>query len=132
MKKTLILAAAAVFCAASVSFCAVEKPLLPKKPIAVPVKPIKTKVKITKDDWKQIKVTVEQLKKFDGKNGNPAYVAVDGVVYDVTAIPAWKNGEHKRGLKAGNDLTADFAAAPPFHRANHVLNKAIKIGVLIP
>ena len=51
-----------------------------------------------------LELTLEQLKQYDGKNGNPAYVAVDGVIYDVTNVPQWKNGEHN-GYSAGNDLT---------------------------
>lgn len=51
-----------------------------------------------------LELTLEQLKQFDGKNGNPAYVAVDGIIYDLTNVPAWKNGAH-HGYSAGNDLT---------------------------
>jgi Predicted heme/steroid binding protein len=51
-----------------------------------------------------LELTLDQLKQYDGKNGNPAYVAVDGVIYDVTDVPQWKNGEHN-GYSAGNDLT---------------------------
>ena len=51
-----------------------------------------------------LELTLEQLKQYDGKNGNPAYVAVDGIIYDLTNVPAWKNGEHN-GYSAGNDLT---------------------------
>ena len=51
-----------------------------------------------------LELTLEQLKQYDGKNGNPAYVAVDGVIYDVTNVSQWKNGEHN-GYSAGNDLT---------------------------
>ena len=51
-----------------------------------------------------LELTLEELKQYDGKNGNPAYVAVDGIIYDVTNVPAWINGEHN-GYSAGNDLT---------------------------
>ena len=51
-----------------------------------------------------LELTLDQLKQYDGKNGNPAYVAVDGVIYDVTNVKAWKNGDHN-GYTAGNDLT---------------------------
>ncbi len=51
-----------------------------------------------------LELTLDQLKQYDGKNGNPAYVAVDGIIYDVTDVKAWKNGEHN-GYSAGNDLT---------------------------
>ena len=30
--------------------------------------------------------TEKELGKYDGQNGNPAYVAIDGVVYDVTNV----------------------------------------------
>jgi len=51
-----------------------------------------------------LELTLEELKQYDGKNGNPAYVAVDGIIYDMTNIAAWRNGDHN-GYSAGNDLT---------------------------
>ncbi len=55
-------------------------------------------------DSTMLELTLEELKQYDGKNGNPAYVAVDGVIYDMTNLKAWKDGEHN-GYSAGNDLT---------------------------
>ena len=55
--------------------------------------------------------TLEELKKYDGQNGNPAYVAVDGKVYDVTNVKSWAGGKHK-GYKAGTDLSKAIKAAP--------------------
>ena len=55
--------------------------------------------------------TLEELKTYDGQNGNPAYIAVDGVVYDVTDAGGWKDGKHK-GKTAGTDLTDAIASAP--------------------
>lgn len=51
-----------------------------------------------------MELTLAELAKYDGKNGNPAYVAVDGVIYDVSDLAKWKNGEHN-GYSAGQDLT---------------------------
>lgn len=52
----------------------------------------------------ELVLTMEELSQYDGKDGNPAYVAVDGVIYDVTELPKWKDGEHN-GYSAGQDLT---------------------------
>lgn len=51
-----------------------------------------------------LQLTLEELKQYDGQNGNPAYVAVDGVIYDMTNILEWKDGKHN-GYTAGQDLT---------------------------
>jgi membrane-associated progesterone receptor component len=53
--------------------------------------------------------TREQLATFTGRNGQPAYVAVNGMVYDVTDHKAWSAASHF-GLSAGRDLTAEFAS----------------------
>lgn len=45
-----------------------------------------------------------RIEKYDRQNGNPAYVAINNRVYDVTHIPAWQDGTH-HGNKAGLDLT---------------------------
>ena len=39
-------------------------------------------------------------------------MAVDGVIYDVTNIPQWKNGQHN-GFEAGKDLTAAIKEQSP-------------------
>ncbi|WP_200801281.1 cytochrome b5 domain-containing protein [Clostridium sp. Marseille-P2415] len=56
--------------------------------------------------------TLEELALYNGKNGSPAYVAVNGVVYDVTNNAVWQGGPHF-GLNAGNDLTNEFAGCHP-------------------
>lgn len=55
--------------------------------------------------------TVEELATFDGQNGNPAYIAIEGVVYDVSLVPQWVGGAHS-GFTAGKDLTENMEAAP--------------------
>ncbi len=57
-------------------------------------------------------LTLEELSEYDGKNGNPAYIAVDGVIYDVTDIPMWKNGDHN-GFSAGRDLSDEIKNISP-------------------
>ena len=55
--------------------------------------------------------TADDLKQYNGQNGNPAYVAVNGTVYDVTNVKGWNNGSHQ-GLSAGMDLTSELANSP--------------------
>jgi predicted heme/steroid binding protein len=64
--------------------------------------------------------TLDALAQFDGKDGRSAYVAVDGVVYDVTGSRMWPDGTHARcdfGAAAGRDLSEVITKAPPNMRA---------------
>jgi Predicted heme/steroid binding protein len=80
-----------------------------------------------KDKSTQQKVfTLDELKKYNGENGNPAYVAVDGVVYDVTNARKWKNGKHQ-GVTAGNDLSKAIGSSP---HGKNVLNNLPVMGTL--
>lgn len=55
--------------------------------------------------------TKEELAKYNGKDDPKKYVAIDGVVYDLTDVPAW-GGENHHGNIAGQDLTDAIAHAP--------------------
>lgn len=58
--------------------------------------------------------TVSELANYNGQNGQRAYVAVDGIVYDVTNNPSWAGGNH-RGVQAGQDVSSMIPAS---HRAD--------------
>lgn len=60
----------------------------------------------------EVYFTLEELSAFNGKNGQLAYIAVDGIVYDVTDLPAWKDGGHN-GFEAGQDLTEAIKSQSP-------------------
>lgn len=63
--------------------------------------------------------TAAELAKYNGQNGQPAYVAADGWVYDVTASPWWAGGAHTVcpvSSMAGKDLTQALSQAPPSMR----------------
>lgn len=64
--------------------------------------------------------TAEELARYDGQNGQPAYVAVDGVVYDVTGSRMWPQGSHTpcSGSLAGRDLSEVMKTAPSNMRAS--------------
>lgn len=66
-----------------------------------------------------------ELAKFNGQAGQPAYVAVDGVVYDVSGIDAWAGGKHHGNL-AGQELTTIIDTRSPHGRS--VLKKLPVVG----
>lgn len=53
-----------------------------------------------------------ELATFDGKDGRPAYVAYEGVVYDLSASAMWSGGDHEGMHAAGGDMTAEQDDAP--------------------
>ncbi|MDK9710543.1 cytochrome b5 domain-containing protein [Acidaminobacter sp.] len=59
-----------------------------------------------------VEMTADELSAFNGKDGQPAYIAVDGVIYDVTEVSFWKNGDHN-GFEAGQDLTEEIKSVSP-------------------
>ncbi len=72
-------------------------------------------------------LTLEQLARYDGRNGNPAYVAVNGIIYDVTNNATWAAATHF-GLSAGRDLTKEFAAC---HSGSPILSKLKVVGKVV-
>ncbi len=57
-------------------------------------------------------MTIEELSRFDGREGRAAYVAVNHIVYDLTSSPRWKDGQHEGAHQAGCDLTEELKSAP--------------------
>jgi predicted heme/steroid binding protein len=56
--------------------------------------------------------TIDELAGFNGKDGQPAYVAYEGAVYDVTESAMWGDGDHEGMHFAGADLTVEHGDAP--------------------
>lgn len=68
----------------------------------------------------EIEFTLDELAEFDGLEGRPAYVAVDGIVYDVSDSARWRQGSHSPcnlGASAGRDLSDVIEQAPANMRA---------------
>lgn len=70
----------------------------------------------------QEEFTLDELARYDGKYGESAYAAIEGIVYDVSNESV-KNIE----IMAGKDLTEQFNF---YSRINQIINKAPKIGVI--
>jgi predicted heme/steroid binding protein len=84
---------------------------------------------IFSQDMRQQSITKEELASFDGKDGRPAYVAVDNTIYDVTSSLAWTDGVHY-GLTPGKDLSSEFLSC---HGMNpEALSKVPIVGELVP
>lgn len=75
-----------------------------------------------------LQLTLEELTAYNGEGGMPAYVAVDGVIYDVTGAHDWRNGAHN-GVFAGNDLTEEINKMSPHGLS--VLDELTVVGELI-
>ena len=70
--------------------------------------------------------TLSELAQFDGTMGKPSYVAVNGIVYDVSNNSKWSGATH-HGLTAGKDLSSQFESC---HGVASNLAKLPKVGVL--
>jgi len=85
---------------------------------------------VAADPWKNNVFTIEELKKYNGKNGMPAYVAIEGIVYDLSKVKPWSGGYHMRMHNAGEDLTDAFMNKAPRSIHGNVRKKLPKVGVL--
>jgi predicted heme/steroid binding protein/uncharacterized membrane protein len=71
--------------------------------------------------------SMEELSRFDGKEGRPVYILQGGKVYDVTGSKLWKGGLHMRRHHAGTDLSVDLKAAP---HGMEVFERYPQVGIL--
>jgi predicted heme/steroid binding protein/uncharacterized Fe-S cluster protein YjdI len=74
--------------------------------------------------------TLDELQKYNGQNGNPAYVAVNGIVYNAAKSWSWRKGIHKKcsnSTHAGADLSELINSSP--HGAS-MMNRLPIIGTL--
>ncbi len=88
---------------------------------------------VSTEAWKSRTFTAEELKKYNGLGGMPVYVAVDGIVYDLSRSKYWKTGEHMKMHAAGADLSSALHDQAPkmIHKNGKILEKMPKVGVLV-
>jgi predicted heme/steroid binding protein len=70
-------------------------------------------------------ISTLELHRNTGERGTRIFVALDGVVYDVTDCPKWRTGLHELLHFAGQDLSPEFAAAP--HTASVFTHPCVKV-----
>jgi predicted heme/steroid binding protein len=80
------------------------------------------------DHASELRLTEMELRQFNGERGRPAYIAYDGVIYDVSDAPNWRGGMHREMHYAGLDLTRSLRKAP--HNAS-VFQRVRRVGVLV-
>ena len=57
-------------------------------------------------------VTESELKRNTGERGTRKYIAFQGIVYDVSDCPKWRNDLHEQLHFPGQDLTTELPDAP--------------------
>jgi predicted heme/steroid binding protein len=75
-------------------------------------------------------MTIQELSKYNGKNGEKSYVAIDGIIYDTTNANGWKDGVH---TKSGGKIVAGIDASKEIEQSPHkkeVLKDLKKVGKL--
>ncbi len=71
---------------------------------------------------------IDELSRFDGKDGRPIYISHKGRIIDVSESPLWVGGLHMDRHQAGKDLSADIEAAP---HGLEVLERYPQVGTLV-
>lgn len=89
-------------------------------------KDLKAELKHPKDRGykEKIDLTAGELSYYDGRDGRPAYVAVNGMIYDITNSRLWRGGGHDPShgkVEAGKDLTEAMEEDSP-HGNKHLKN----------
>jgi predicted heme/steroid binding protein len=73
-------------------------------------------------------MTRAELATYNGRDGQPTYVAYKGLIYDVSSSPQWEEGEHLLAHGAGDDLTEQLQYAP---HGEEVLARFPVVGILV-
>jgi predicted heme/steroid binding protein len=67
--------------------------------------------------------TASELSAYDGNDGAPEYIAINGTVYDITNFNLLKSGKH-HGVTGGRDVTDIFVHKPA------ILKRLPVVGIL--
>ncbi len=112
MKIKYVLLATALLLAAAlvITGCAADE--APPSEEIVEDADIDEEAEMNDEDVEEKLFTMEEIARFDGQDGQPAYIVVDGVVYDVSNVAQWSSGSHF-GFEAGKDVSEALGSAAP-------------------
>jgi len=109
LKKIISLLMASLMSVALLAGCGTDNETPSDTPAETPVE---TPGEMPTEGEEGLEMTIEELAEFDGQNGNKAYIAVDGNIYDVTDLPPWAGGVHN-DFPAGKDYTDEIRDVSP-------------------
>jgi predicted heme/steroid binding protein len=75
-----------------------------------------------------LRLTEPELRQDNGERGQRAYIACQGVIYDVTDAPHWWGGMHRDMHYPGLDLTRSLRKAP---HDEGVFQRVPRVGTLV-
>jgi predicted heme/steroid binding protein len=70
-------------------------------------------------------VSILELRRNTGERGTRKFIAYDGIVYDVTDCPKWRDDMHENLHFPGQDLSSELEEAP--HAEDVFMRPCIKI-----
>jgi len=70
-------------------------------------------------------ITDLELRRKNGDDDSPKWIAYEGIVYDVTDCPRWQKELHERLHFPGQDLTSELPEAP--HKADVFTRPCVKV-----
>ncbi len=70
-------------------------------------------------------VSILELRRNTGERGTRKFIAYDGIVYDVTDCPKWRDDMHENLHFPGQDLSSELEEAP--HAKDVFMRPCIKI-----
>lgn len=76
----------------------------------------------------ELRLTEQELRQYNGERGQRAYIAYQGVIYDVTNAPHWRGGMHREIHYPGLDLSRSLRKAP---HDEGVFRRVPRVGTLV-
>ena len=70
-------------------------------------------------------ISILELRRNTGERGTRKFIAYDGIVYDVTDCPKWRDDMHEFLHFPGQDLTSELPDAP--HKEEVFKHNCVKV-----